>query len=371
VVELGGIGPAPFCGMVLADLGADVVRINRPSDVGVTRGNPVIDRGRRQLAADLKSPDGIGIVRKLIATSDAVIEGFRPGVMERLGLVPAELRADNPRLVVGRMTGWGQTGPEAQSAGHDINYISMAGVLGSIGRPGEAPVPPINLVGDFGGGGMLLAVGVLAGVLNARTTGRGQDVDAAMVDGSALLSAMIFGFMKLGAWDGTQRGVNLLDGGAPYYNPYECADGQYVSVGAIEPQFYAALVEGLGLSDRVDLASQTDTSTWPRVAALFAETFRTRTRDEWADHFAGTDACVAAVLSFVEAPNAPHNVARSTFVKDAAGTIHPAPAPRFSETPLAAPEVPPSAGDHTSVILAELGYGPAEIAAFRASGTVA
>ena len=371
VVELGGIGPAPFCGMVLADLGADVVRINRPSDAGVMRVNPVLDRGRRQLAVDLKSSAGVDIVRKLIATSDAVIEGFRPGVMERLGFVPAELRVDNPKLVVGRMTGWGQTGPEAQSAGHDINYISMAGVLGSIGHADGPPVPPINLVGDFGGGGMLLTVGVLAGILNARTTGKGQDVDAAMVDGAALLSAMMYGFAKNGVWDLSRRGVNFLDGGAPYYNVYPCADGQYVSVGALEPQFYAALIEGLGLGDQIDLGRQGDESTWPRQAELFAEVFKTKTRDEWAEHFAGTDACVAAVLSFAEAPSSPHLVARSTFAKDAAGTIHPSPAPRFSETPLGAPGVPPNIGDHTSTVLAELGYAPADVAALRADGTIA
>jgi len=292
-------------------------------------------------------------------------------VMERLGFVPAELRVDNPKLVVGRMTGWGQTGPEAQSAGHDINYISMAGVLGSIGAADGPPVPPINLVGDFGGGGMLLAVGVLAGVLNARATGRGQDVDAAMVDGAALLSAMIYGFAKNGMWDLSRRGVNFLDGGAPYYSVYECSDGQYVSVGAIEPQFYAALIEGLGLGDQVDLATQMDASTYDRNRELFAGVFKTKTRDEWAEHFAATDACVAAVLSYAEAPSAPHLVARSTFVKDSAGTIHPSPAPRFSETPLATPDVPPNIGDHTSALLAELGFAPADVAALRADGTVA
>jgi len=371
VVELGGIGPAPFCGMVLADLGAEVVRINRPAEVGGPASNPVLDRGRRNLAVDLKSPAGVEAVRRLVDTADAVIEGFRPGVMERLGFVPDELRATNPRLVVGRMTGYGQTGPEAQTAGHDIDYIARSGVLGAIGRAGGRPMMPLNLVGDFGGGGMLLAVGVLAAILSARATGEGQDVDAAMVDGSALLMAMTYGFAAQGVWDLAERGVNLFDGGMPYYDTYECADGRFVAVGAIEPQFYAALVEGLGLGDRLDLMAQDDRSTWPRQAELFAAAFAARTRDEWAAHFAGRNACVTPVLMPSEAPGDAHLAARSTYVTDETGVIHPAPAPRFGGTPLASPSAPTAPGADTDAVLADLGYSSEEIAVLRDQGVVA
>lgn len=369
VLELGGIGPGPFCAMVLADLGADVIRVNRPADIG-SDPIPVLDRGRRSIAVDLKAPRGLGIVRQLIDRSDVVIEGFRPGVLERLGLAPEELRRTNPSLVVGRMTGFGQEGPLAMRAGHDINYIALSGVLGSIGRKGEAPVPPLNLVGDFGGGGMLLAVGVLAAVLRARVSGEGQDVDAAMVDGSALLMAMTFGFAAQGRWS-PELGTNMFDGSRPFYDTYECADGKYVAVGAIEPQFYAALVETLGLTDKIDLSTQHDADLFPAVRKTLADAFRTRTRDDWAAVFAEVDACVTPVLDIAEAPSDAHLSARSTFVADESGAIHPAPAPRFSGSTLSAPRPSAAPGEHTREILAELGIDEAELASLESDGAVA
>ncbi|MEP9385069.1 CaiB/BaiF CoA-transferase family protein [Nocardioides sp. KR10-350] len=367
VVELGGIGPGPFCAMVLADLGADVVRVHRPAEVG-TDPNPVLDRGRRSLAVDLKSEAGRAVVRRLVDGADALIEGFRPGVLERLGLAPATLRATNPALVVGRMTGFGQDGPLAARAGHDINYIALSGVLGSIGRTGERPVPPLNLVGDFGGGGMLLALGVVSAVLHARATGVGQDVDAAMVDGSALLMAMTYGFAAQGRWT-PDRGSNMFDGSMPFYDTYECADGRYVAVGAVEPQFYAALIETLGVD--VDPRDQRDPETFARTRKTFAEAFRTRTRDAWAEVFTGVDACVTPVLDIAEAPSDPHLAGRSTYVTDEAGVVHPAPAPRFAATPLAPPAVPPAPGAHTDEILAGIGLTSEEIARLHQEGAVA
>lgn len=368
VVQLGGIGPVPFCGMVLADLGADVVVIHRTAEAG-TASIPVIDRGRRSLAVDLKSAEGVALVRRLIDGSDAVIEGFRPGVAERLGLVPDELRTTNPKLVFGRMTGYGQDGPLAQAAGHDINYIATSGALGAIGRKGEAPVPPLNLVGDFGGGAMFLAVGVLAAILSARASGRGQDVDTAMVDGSAALMAMQWGFAARGMWRPDERGVNWFDSGAPWYDAYRCSDGEYLAVGALEPQFYADLVKGLGVE--VDLTTQMDESTWPALRETFASAIATKTRDEWIAAFEGLDACVAPVLTMAEAPTHPHNRARATFVQDADGVTQPAPAPRFSGTPLAAPAPAGARGADTDQVLGELGLSAEEIAKLRAAGTVA
>lgn len=368
VVQLGGIGPVPFCGMMLSDLGADVVVIHRTGEAG-SASLPVIDRGRRSLAVDLKQPEGVAVVRRLIDEADAVIEGFRPGVAERLGFDPVELRKTNPRLVFGRMTGFGQDGPLAQAAGHDIDYIALSGVLGAIGRKGEAPVPPLNLVGDFGGGAMFLAVGVLAGILSARATGEGQDIDAAMVDGSALLTAMQWGFAAHGIWNLQERGVNWLDTGSHWYDTYRCADGQYLALGALEPQFYAELVKGLGLD--VDLGKQMDPASEAATRELFAATIATKTRDEWVKTFEGLDACVAPVLTMAEAPTHPHNIARGTFVEDSAGTTQPAPAPRFSGTPLAAPEPAGVRGAQTGEILAELGYSAAEIEQLREAGAVA
>ncbi|MGH8875483.1 MAG: CaiB/BaiF CoA transferase family protein, partial [Acidimicrobiia bacterium] len=288
VVELAGMGPAPFCGMVLADLGADVVRVDRPA--GLTgRADPsdVLNRGKRSLAVDLKHPEGVGVLLRLVGASDALIEGFRPGVTERLGLGPEVCLARNPRLVYGRMTGWGQEGPLAPAAGHDIDYIALAGALHPIGRPGERPVPPLNLVGDFGGGGMLLALGVLAALFEAHRTGQGQVVDAAMVDGAALLTAMVHGALHDGRWS-DRRGANLLDGAAPFYDTYLTADGEALAVGALEPQFYAELLDRLGL-DPAELPDQMDRSRWPELRERFAQLFMTRTRDEWAEVFAGSD----------------------------------------------------------------------------------
>lgn len=343
IIEFAGIGPAPFAGMMLADHGAEVIRIERPGEAFMPHS---LARGRRSIAVDLKSEEGIALVRKLCGTADGLIEGFRPGVMERLGLGPEVLLADNPKLVYGRMTGWGQTGPLAQAPGHDINYIAVSGVLEGIGHPGERPVAPVNYVGDFGGGGMLLAFGMVSGLLAVKMGGPGQVVDAAMTDGSALLAAMSWGFKAAGMWpDGAGKG--MLSGAAPFYRTYACADGKFVGVGAIEPQFWAALLSGLGLSDDPDFAQQRNPAAWPvqiaRLEALFAE----RTRDDWAGHFA-PEACVSPVLSFDEAAAHPHNVARGTLDGG-----EPAPAPRFSATPAAKPR-PSIAGEATEAVLAEL-----------------
>ncbi|MGA8117178.1 MAG: CaiB/BaiF CoA-transferase family protein [Actinocatenispora sp.] len=370
IVELSGIGPAPFAGMLLADLGADVVRVDRPGGrpPTVDAGHRVLDRGRRSVAVDLKHPDGIAVVLRLVSAANAVIEGYRPGVAERLGIGPDECLGVNPRLVYGRMTGWGQDGPLAQSAGHDIDYIALAGALGMIGRADEPPTVPVNLIGDFGGGGMLLAVGVLAALLGARNTGRGQVVDAAMVDGTALLLSMLLGLRSAGLW--RERGANLLDGGAPFYDSYRCADGGYVAVGALEEPFYTALVAGLGLTDDPSLPSRDDPTTWPELRKRLGAAFATRTRDEWAAHFAGTDACVAPVLDPDEAADHPHLTARGTYQR-VDGLLQPAPAPRFSGTPTRMPAPAPTVGAHTGEVLAELGYQPDERAELLAAGAVA
>ncbi len=352
VVELEGIGPVPHAAMVLADLGADVVRIGRPT-AGLRLGpsgavDPTL-RGRRLVAANLKEPDGREAVLSLVDRADVLLEGLRPGVTERLGVGPDDCHQRNPRLVYARMTGWGQEGPLASRAGHDINYISLTGALHAIGRAGERPVPPLNLVGDFGGGSMLLVTGVLAALWEAQRSGRGQVVDAAMVDGASLLVQMVWGMLPTGWWS-DDRGVNLLDGAAPFYDTYTCADGRFVAVGAIEPQFYRALLDGLGLSaDK--LPDQMDRSRWPEVKATFAAVFATRTRDEWAGIFAGTDACVTPVLAFGEVPSHPHMAARGTVV-DHDGTWQAAPAPRFSRT---SPEIPASrpAAAEVSKVLAD------------------
>lgn len=370
IIELAGLGPAPFCGMVLADMGADVVRVDRQGSVNdwllSSPRNDVLNRGKRSIAIDLKSPLGVDLALDLIASADVLIEGFRPGVTERLGLGPAECLARNERLAYGRMTGWGQTGPFASMAGHDIDYIALSGALGSIGTS-EAPIPPLNLVGDFGGGGMLLALGVLAAVLAARESGKGQIIDAAMVDGSALLMASHHGFLADGWWS-PERESNLLDGAAPFYTTYRTSDDRHMAVGALEPQFYAALLSGLGLESD-DLPSQLDRDGWPTLRRSFAEKFRQRTREEWAEHFAGTDACVAPVLAMDEASTHPHNRERSSFIT-VEGSTQPAPAPRFSATPSATPSAPVSAGADTSAVLAELGFSPEQIGRLRESGVV-
>ena len=369
IVEIAGLGPAPFAGMVLADLGADIVRVDRPSasSGGFGRAD-VLSRGRRSIAVDLKRPDGAGVVLRLAATADALIEGFRPGVAERLGIGPDECLARNPRLVYGRMTGWGQDGPYAAEAGHDITYAAVAGALAHIGRAGQPPTPPLNLVADFGGGGMLLAVGVVSALLSAQRTGAGQVVDAAMVDGVALLMAPFFMALRTGFFT-DERGTNLLDSGAPFYDCYACADDRYVAVGALEPQFFAALVAGLGL-DATDLGAQNDRANWPAMRARFTEVFAARTRDEWVAHFAGRDACVAPVNTTEETFADPHMAARGT-VMAPDGVAQPAPAPRFSGTPVTVDRPPPQAGEHTDDVLTELGYDGAAVDQLRRSGTVA
>jgi alpha-methylacyl-CoA racemase len=366
VLEFAGLGPGPFCAMLLADLGAEVLRIDR-ADVSPGHRAEVLKRGRRSVAIDLKSPQGAAAALRLIDHADALIEGFRPGVMERMGLGPEPCLARNPRLAYGRMTGWGQDGPLAPTAGHDINYIALTGALWATGRADDPPPPPLNLVGDFGGGGMLLAVGLLAAILNARATGRGQVVDAAMTDGSALLMAMFHGMTAMGRWRNA-RGANLLDGAAPFYDSYRCSDGRYVAAGAIEPTFFAALLAGLGL-DPARFADRMDPARWPALKAEIAAAFATRTRDDWAASFAGGDACVTPVLDLDEAPAHPHNLARGTFVtRD--GVVQAAPAPRFSATPAALDRPPPLAGEHTNAALADWGFAAEEIARLHEAGAI-
>jgi alpha-methylacyl-CoA racemase len=368
VLEFAGIGPVPFAAMVLADLGADGIRVERPRPDGLAfnLARSPVNRSRASVAVDLKHPDGVGLTLRLVERADVVLEGHRPGVMERLGLGPDVCLDRNPRLVYGRMTGWGQDGPLAATAGHDLTYLAVAGVLKHIGRAGAPPTPPLNLVADYGGGAMLLVAGVLAALLEASRSGRGQVVDAAMVDGSALLMAFFHGFRAEGLWR-DEAGTNLLDSGAPFYDVYATADGGHVAVGALEPQFYAELVRGLGLSEE-DLPPQYDPAGWPVLRERFAAVFATRTRDEWADHFAGTDACVAPVLSMSEAPGHPHNVARATFTT-VGGTVQPAPAPRFSRTPPAVP-TPASAPGADAERLVDWGVDAADLAALRAAGVV-
>jgi alpha-methylacyl-CoA racemase len=372
VVEIAGLGPAPFGAMVLADLGADVVVVDRADQaVGAplesAKGN-VYGRGRRSIAVDLKHADGVGVVRRLTDEADVFVEGFRPGVMERLQLGPDDLRATNPRLVYARMTGWGQRGPLADRAGHDINYLSLAGPLAHIGRAGQPPTPPLNLVADFGGGGMLLALGVCAALVERATSGHGQVVDAAMVDGVALLAAPIAGAYIAGYFN-AERGTNWLDSGAHYYDVYETADGEWISIGAIEPKFYAELLDGLGLGDE-DLPDQNDEAHWPAMKQRFAEIFRSRSRREWEGLLAERDVCFAPVLPFAEAAAHPHNVERATYV-EVDGVVQPSPAPRFSRTSAALDRPPAPAGHHTDEILAGAGLSTDEIAALRGSGAVA
>ncbi len=371
VVEIAALGPAPFCGMLLADLGADVVRVDR-ADAAIGRHTSSTEhdlhlRGKSSVAVDLKHQEGAEVLLRLVQTADALIEGFRPGVVERLGVGPAQCLARNPALVYGRMTGWGQDGPLSDRAGHDIDYIALSGVLHAIG-PVERPMPPLNLVGDFGGGGMLLALGVLAGVLHARETGEGQVVDAAMVDGSALLTTAMHGHIAEGWW-APARESNLLDGGAPFYTVYETADGGHMAVGALEPQFYAVLLEGLGV-DRETLPGQLDRQGWPAIRAVLAARFAERTRDEWAEHFAGIDACVAPVLDAGEAPRHPHNRARGVFI-EVEGVTQPAPGPRFSATTATSPTGPAYPGQDTDRVLGALGYSQGEISMLRRVGAVA
>lgn len=372
VVEMAGIGPAPFAGMMLADHGAEVLRIDRiePSGLGVADMDPALDplgRGKRAVALDLRRAEGRDAALTLIARADAVIEGFRPGVMERLGLGPDACLARNPKLVYGRMTGYGQTGPLAARAGHDIDYIAIAGALGAIGPGDGRPVPPLNLVGDFGGGGMLLAFGVAAALLNVARGGDGQVVDAAMTDGAALLTAMFHGLLAAGLWR-EGRGANLLDGGAPFYDTYETADGKFLAVGAIEPKFYARLIDGLGLAGE-SLPAQMDRAQWPRLKARIAAAIRSRSRAEWEAVFAGTDACVAPILAMAEAPSHPHNRARGTFL-ESHGLTQPAPAPRFSATPGAIARPPAPVGADSASALDAWGFAGADVARLKRLGVI-
>ncbi len=371
VVELVGLGPGWFCGMMLADLGASVVRVDRVAESRtVDRSRPATNamhRGKRSVALDLKQPAGVEAFLRLCDDADAVIEVFRPGVAERLGIGPDDCLGRNPRLVYGRLTGWGQHGPLAQEAGHDLDYIAVAGALEPLGRAGQPPTPPINVLGDFAGGAMLLAFGIVSAVLAAARTGKGQVVDAAMVDGAALLLTPFFSARNSGFWG--PRGTNHLDTGSHFYEVYECADGRWVAVGAIEPQFYAALLEGLGLAGDEDPAEQMDPSLWPAKKERFAAIFRTRTRDEWCAAFAGKDACVAPVLAPEEAPAHPHAVSRNAFLT-VDGVPQPAPAPRFSETPEGVAGPPHHPGDDTDAVLAAAGYTAEELAALRERGAI-
>ena len=371
IIELAGIGPGPFAGMLLSDMGATVIRVERSQ--AVRGGDPahppkdIANRGRLSIGIDLKSPAGVEAVMRLVEKADALFEGFRPGVTERLGLGPDECLARNPKLVYGRMTGWGQTGPYAQAAGHDINYIALAGALEPIGRAGGPPVPPLNLVGDFGGGGMFLAFGLVCAILEAHRSGRGQVVDAAMVDGAATLMTMFHSFAAMGIWN-PERGTNLLDTGAHFYDVYECSDGKFISIGSIEPQFYAELRRLGGLDDAA-WDAQMDRSGWPSKKEKLQELFRTKTRDAWCALMEHSDVCFAPVLSIAEAPLHPHNVARSTFV-ERHGLVQPAPAPRFSRTVAEIASPPAHAGQHTAEVLALAGYTTDEVAELVASGAV-
>ncbi|MDH6679187.1 alpha-methylacyl-CoA racemase [Rhodococcus sp. LBL1] len=371
VLEIGSIGPGPFCAMLLADLGADIIRIDRVSGRGLIGPNDdfraeLLHRGRRSVALDLKDPEGVALVLSLAEQADVLIEGFRPGVAERLGIGPEECSARNPGLIYGRMTGYGQDGPLAQHVGHDINYVALSGVLSMIGRRDQPPTPPLSLVGDFGGGGMILALGILAAVYERRSSGLGQVIDASMTEGAALLATAFFGFGQAGGWD-RERGSNLVDSGAPFYDVYETADGKWLSVGALEPQFYRDLVILLDLPD--DLPDQDDRDRWPDLKKVFADAVRTRTRDEWLAAAEGLSPCIAPVLDADEAPTHPHHVARGTFV-ELDGLVQPAPTPRFSRTAATVDRRPPLPGEHTTEALAAWGIDPIRIDNLLVSGAL-
>jgi alpha-methylacyl-CoA racemase len=372
IIEMAGIGPAPFAAMMLSDMGAEVVRVDRreAADLGIPGRAPkfeVLHRGRSSIAVDVKAEAGCEVVKRLVAKADAIIEGFRPGVMERLGLGPDVLLKINPKLVFGRMTGFGQDGPLANQAGHDINYLALAGVLHAIGRKGEAPVPPLNLVGDFGGGGMLLAFGVVCALLEAQKSGKGQVVDAAMVDGSAALMGLIYGLYSQGTWK-DERGVNILDTGSPWYGTYQTKDGKWLAVGAIEKRFYEEFVQRIGLK-LAELPKQHDRNGWPQLRQKFAEIIAGKTRAEWEQVFEGSDACVAPVLSLGEVENYPHNKARKTFMS-VDGVLQPAPAPRFSRTVPEAGKPARQVGSDTERVLAAWGFAGGEIDALKNGGVV-
>ncbi len=366
IIELAGIGPGPMCAMLLADLGAEVIRVDRlaPVDLGVDRGRQynVLNRGRRSIAVDLKQPEGVETVLRLVDQADALIEGFRPGVTERLGLGPEACHARNPALVYGRMTGWGQEGPLADAAGHDINYIALTGALDAIGTAGGPPVPPLNLVGDFGGGALYLAFGVCAALLETGRSGEGQVVDAAMIDGAASLMSAVYGLFGSGAWS-TERGSNLLDTGAHFYGTYECADGNWISIGSIEKRFHNILLEKIGLTE-ADIPDRMDRSKWSEYKQRLTGIFLEKTRDEWCEIMEGTDICFAPVLSLAEAPNHPHMAGRGTFV-EVEGVVQPAPAPRFSRTPGEVHMPVPNPGQHTEVVLTNWGFDQSELSQLR------
>jgi alpha-methylacyl-CoA racemase len=374
VLELAGIGPGPFAGMMLADMGAQVIRVDRIPSPGngsaleaLMRNDSIVDRGRRSIAINMKDPRGIETVLKLVERADILIEGYRPGVTEKLGLGPEVCRARNAKLVYGRMTGWGQTGPLAQAAGHDLNYIALSGALHAMGAKDRPPPPPLNLVGDYGGGGMLLALGVVAALFESQRSGQGQVVDAAMSDGAAVLMAAQYGLMAKGAWR-DERESNFLDGSAHFYGNYECADGRFVSIGPIEPQFYRQLLEKCGIDDP-HFAQQWDRGEWPALKSKLTAIFRTRSRDEWCALLEGSDTCFAPVLTMSEAPRHAHNVARGTFV-EADGVVQPAPAPRFERTPSELPPRAPKVGHDGVALLFQLGHGEAEIATLVEDGVV-
>lgn len=363
IVELAGIGPGPFCAMMLADMGAEIIRVNRKDSKDPRGKFNVLLRGRPSVGVDLKQPEGVETVLRLVEQADALLEGFRPGVMEKLGLGPDVCLARNPKLIFGRMTGWGQFGVLASAAGHDINYIALSGALHAIGQHDGKPVPPLNLVGDFGGGGMMLAFGIVCALLEARQSGKGQVIDAAMTDGAASLMAIIYGLKAMGTWT-NQRGTNLLDGGAHFYGAYECSDGKFVAIGSIEPQFYALLLQMTGLDDPAP-AAQMDKSRWPELKEKLSAIFKTRTRDEWCAMMEGTDVCFAPALDFDEAPKHPHNVSRQTFV-ELDGVTQPAPAPRFSRT---TPEIQ-SVQKQPEEVLTDWGFSAEEVAALKQLGAI-
>ena len=372
IVELAGIGPGPFAGMLLSDMGADIIRIDRAQQVNPAQFDKVnlepLYRGRRSIGVDLKNPEGVELVLRLVEGADALFEGFRPGVTERLGLGPDVCLARNPKLVYGRMTGWGQDGPMAQAAGHDINYIALAGALAHFGRAGDKPTPPINLVGDFGGGGMFMAFGLVCGILEAKASGKGQVIDVAMVDGTATLMSMMWGLKQIGAWK-EQHGTNVLDTGAPFYDTYETKDAKYIALGSLEPQFYAELLRRIGWESE-ELPAQMDASGWDTLRTRFTELFKTKTRAEWDEVLLGSDACYAPVLTMSEATNDAHMQARQTII-ERDGVPQPAPAPRFSRTAGEVQRSAPWPGQHTDEALAEWGIAAAEISKLRETGAVA
>jgi alpha-methylacyl-CoA racemase len=366
IIEFAGIGPGPFCGMMLADHGAEVIRVERPG--GQLDARDALSRNRTSIVLNTKTAEGVAVARDLCRGADGVIEGYRPGVMERMGLGPDVLLGDNPHLIYGRMTGWGQYGPYAQAAGHDINYIALSGVLHTIGRAGERPVPPVNYVGDFGGGGMMLAYGMVSALLGVKMGGAGQVIDCAMTDGSALLAGMSW-YMLAAGTNTDMPGANMLDGAAHYYDTYECADGKWISIGSIEPQFYALLRHHAGIADDPAFDAQHERTAWPVLKAKLSDIFRAKTRDEWCALMEATDVCFAPVLSMTEAPGHAHNIARETFI-EVGGAIQPAPAPRYSETPAAMPVAAPKAGQDTETVLAGLSYDTARIGALKAAGAL-